>query len=99
MSTGGTALLARWTENWDCGKETEWWYVIKDTPFDISKLKAKRRYEINKGIKNFEVKPIDPVSFVEDIYRVTVKAYSGWPEKYRPNVSIESAKKVYQFME
>ena len=39
---GKTPLLARWTTNFDCGYETNWWYVIKDTPFDINVLKAKR---------------------------------------------------------
>lgn len=63
---GGTPLLARWTTDFDCSYETNWWYVIKDTPFNISELKAKRRYEINKGIKNFEVKQIDPCEFKED---------------------------------
>ena len=45
-SGGGVPLLARWTEDFDCGYETEWWYVIKDTPLDLSKLKKKRRYDI-----------------------------------------------------
>lgn len=36
------ALLARWITNWDCKEETNWWYVIKDEPFDISSLKSKR---------------------------------------------------------
>ena len=46
------ALLARWTSEFDCEQETNFWYIIKDCPFDISSLKAKRRYEINKGLKN-----------------------------------------------
>ena len=34
-------LLARWTSEYDCGYDTNWWYVIKDSRFDISELKAK----------------------------------------------------------
>ena len=68
---GGYALFARWTSEFDCGKETSWWYVIKDTPFDISKLKAKRRYEINKGKKNFEVKRIRALDYSEQLFEVT----------------------------
>lgn len=83
---GGTPVLVRWSSDWDCGHETEWWFCIKDTPFDITALKSKRRYEINKGKKNFEVKKIDPAAFKEDLFRVTVAAYSEWPEKYRPKV-------------
>ena len=50
----GYPILARWTSDFDCNEKTNWWYVIKDTPFDISKIKAKRRYEINKGMKFFQ---------------------------------------------
>lgn len=82
----GKPLLARWTTDWDCEHETKWWYVIKDTPFDISTLKAKRRYEINKGNKNFTVRKINSADYKNELYEVTVAAYSGWPEKYRPSV-------------
>lgn len=83
---GGTPLLARWTTDFDCGYETNWWYVIKDKPFDISELKAKRRYEINKGKKNFDVKEINPLEYLESLFEITKSAYSGWDKKYRPTV-------------
>ena len=86
---GGTPLLARWTTEFDCCHETNWWYVIKDTPFDINALKAKRRYEINKGNKNFNVKEIDPIQWGEELYKVTVAAYATYPKSYRPNVSYD----------
>lgn len=84
---GGTPLLARWTTEFDCGYETNWWYVIKDTPLDIMSLKSKRRYEINKGIKNFDVKVIDPSKYQEELYLIQVAAYSAYPKKYRPKVN------------
>ena len=87
---GGTPLLARWTTDFDCPRETNWWYVIKDTPFDINALKAKRRYEINKGIKNFSVTQIEPSEYSEVLYEVQVAAYSAYPEKYRPTVDKEA---------
>lgn len=83
-------VLARWTTDFDCGYETNWWYVIKDTPFNIDSLKAKRRYEINKGTKNFEVKKIDPLQYKEELYRVQVAAFSAYPQKYRPSVNKQS---------
>ena len=82
----GTPLLARWTTNFDCCYETNWWYVIKDDPFDIGTLKAKRRYEINKGIKNFDVRIIDPIDRQEELYDVQILAYTAYPSKYRPSV-------------
>lgn len=85
-----TPLLVRWTSDYDCGNETNWWYVVKDTPFDISALKSKRRYEINKGNKNFLVKEIEPEKYAEDIYRVAVAAYETYPKSYRPNTEHDS---------
>lgn len=82
----GFPLFARWTTDWDCNYETDWWYVIKDSPFDIAELKAKRRYEINKGKKNFEVKRINPEDFIDELTEVQIAAFSAWPEKYRPTV-------------
>jgi len=84
--SGERPLLARWTTEFDCGYETNWWYVIKESPFDISKLKAKRRYEINKGIKNFIVKEIEPAEYAEEIYQVAMAAYETYPKSYRPNI-------------
>ena len=60
--------------------------MIKDTPFDIDALKAKRRYEIRKGMKNFEVRMINPCEYREELFRVQVAAFSAYPEKYRPTV-------------
>ena len=85
----GYPLLARWTTSFDCGQETNWWYVIKDTPFDLQSVKAKRRYEVNKGIKNFDVRVIDPREYRLELYHVQIKAFSAYPEKYRPSVNRE----------
>lgn len=83
---GGIPFLVRWTTDYDCGYETSWWYVVKDTPLDIAVLKSKRRYEINKGKKNFEVKRINPSEYIEELYHVMICALESWPEKYRPNI-------------
>lgn len=88
-SGGGTPLLARWTSEFDCGYETQWWYVIKDTPFDINLLKSNYRYKINKGAKYFDVRIINPREFEEQLYRVQVAAFSAYPRKYRPTVDKE----------
>lgn len=87
---GGTPLLARWTTDWDCGYETNWWYLIKDGSFDIEHLKSGYRYKINKGIKHFDVRLIHPCDYKEELYIVQVAAFSAYPEKYRPKVDKES---------
>lgn len=83
-------LLARWTSDFDCGHETNWWYVIKDTPFDISALKSSRRYEITKGNRHFTVTVIEPSEWSEDIYRIAAAAYETYPESYRPQIHHDS---------
>lgn len=83
------AVVARWAEDFDCGYETNWWYVIKDQPFDISTLKAKRRYEINHGNRHFDVKMINPQEYTKELFEVQEAAFSGWPPKYRPKVSFD----------
>ena len=60
--------------------------MIKDEPFDIESLKSKRRYEVNKGNKNFETKIINPSEYKEEIYQVQIAAFSTYPKKYRPSV-------------
>lgn len=87
---GGTPLLVRWTTDFDCGYETNWWYVIKDTPFDISTIKSKYRYKINKGNKNFLVREITAAEWSEEIYKVAVAAYKTYPKSYRPNIEYDA---------
>ena len=78
-----------WTTDWDCGPETNWWYVIKDDAFDIDALKSKRRYEINRGNKHFETRIIDPAEYKEELYEVQIAAFTAYPKKYRPSVDKE----------
>lgn len=80
----GEVLLVRYTTNFDCGYETRWWYCIKDAPMDISKLKAKRRYEINKGLKNILVKQINQEEYAEQISEILIFGITEYPYKYRP---------------
>lgn len=78
-------LLARWTTDWDCGYETSWWYCIIDKPFNISKLNAKRRYEITKGIRNFSVKQISPNEYIEELFSCYLKALDGYDTRQNVN--------------
>ena len=90
---GGYWLFARWTSEFDCGHVTNWWYCIKDTPFDVATLPSKKRYEINKGKKNFIVKIIEPVEFIDEILNVQQKAWLEYPEAYRPEFDQEKSKR------
>jgi len=82
---GKHAILARYTSDFDCGYETEWWYMIKDDLFDISALKSNRRHKITRGRKRFYLERINPADYVEELFRVQSAAYSSYPKKYRPH--------------
>ncbi len=80
-------LLVRYTTDFDCGYETDWWYIIKRDSFDLSKLNANRRYKITKGTRNFDVKIINPVEYASEMCNVVKEAYKSYPEKYRPKIN------------
>lgn len=84
------ALFARWTSDYDCPQETNWWYIVKDTPFDIAALKAKRRYEINKGIRHFDVREIDPIAQKENLFSIAQRANLARPKENRPKFERDS---------
>ncbi len=92
---GKKGVAARWTSCFDIGFETDWWYVIKDTPFDISDIKAKRRYEIKRGMKYFDVRRIDPEEYCEEMFDVYIRSLSGYPEQFRPS---DSKEKFFKFI-
>ena len=85
----GYPLLARWTSDFDCGYETEWWYVIKDQPFEIDKIRSELRRRIKKGSSYFEVRYINSSEYAEQLADVQITAFSAYPEKYRPVVDRE----------
>ena len=85
----GVPLFARWTSNLDCGYKTNWWYVIKDEPFDIEAIPSRKRYKINKGKKYFDVKLVDINTYADKIANVVIEVCSTYPEAYRPILNEE----------
>lgn len=90
---GKKPLFARWTSDFASNESGEWYYVIKDEPFDITDLKSNRRHKINKGNKNFTCRRIKAAEYVDEIYNVQVQAYKTYPEKYRPSIDRETTAK------
>ena len=80
------AWFARYITEFDISENTEWWYCLKDDKYDISLFKAKARYEINKGRKNFYVNKINAFEYDEDIYIIDVKKFEEYPVAYRPEI-------------
>ena len=83
LAGGKRPLLARWITDFDCGHETEWWCLIKDTPFDIMSLKSNRRSLITRGLKRVDVKVIVPADYAEQMANVLIKAWKSYDESYQ----------------
>lgn len=86
-------LLSMYFTEWDCSYPTNYWCVIKDTPFDFTTLKKKRRYEINKGCQHFKIEKINPSEHIDEIVDCAMTVWSTYPQKYRPKQTQETLKK------
>lgn len=81
---GKYPLFARWTSNFDCKQNTEWWWLIKDSLYEPLKLPSDRRRHIRKARENFTVKIINPCEFLNDIKQIYFDAWEDFPDVYRP---------------
>ncbi len=88
----GRPYLARWTDNFDCKVKTEWWYCIKDEPFEFDQVKSTRRTEIRKGLKMNRVEVIKACDYIQEIYNIQSKCYDEYPIQYRPKHNYEIVK-------
>lgn len=75
----GSPIFARWTTNFDCGYETSWWWVIKETPYIYDDLSSKTRKHIKQALKKCIVKKINFNDEIDALWKVYVAAY----KKYR----------------
>lgn len=76
--SGSFPLLARWTTDFDCGFETNWWYVIKDTPLVLEEIPSKERKSINQALKKCYVRMVRMTENVDLLYRVFIAAYKKY---------------------
>lgn len=76
-------LFARYTTDFDCPYETGFYGCLKDDPFDLNSLKAKRRYEINKGVKNFTFRRLT-TDYLNEMYDVYLESLKGYDKIQKP---------------
>ena len=89
------AFFLRYTNDWDCYKETDFWYVINDKLCHIEDYSAKTRKHIRKGISECEISILDNKSFIAAdgyiVYSEAMKHYNGFltiisKENYDENI-------------
>lgn len=86
-------LFACWVTDFDCADKTGWWHIIKDTPFEIEKIKSDVRKKIRRGGKNFEIRLINGVDYSTDIYEIQKGAQGSYRNAGNAILTIEDVKK------
>ncbi len=84
-SINSNAILARWTSEFDCKEETDWWYVIKDGTYSVEEFSQHHKKHIRQALKKCYVKRIDAVEMVDDVLRVHLEAIARY-QNYNKNI-------------
>ena len=72
------ALFARWVSDFDYKKQTNFWYVVHDTPMQMSDYSANTRNQIKKGINNFQINIIDRSVVEKEGYDIYASAFQSY---------------------
>lgn len=72
------SLLVRWERDFDCGRPTEWWHLIKDSDPGMDALAKKVRYLVRQGGRRFSVGPCDSSVILAEGHEVYRRAYERY---------------------
>jgi hypothetical protein len=78
------AYFLRWPSNFDCGFETEWWYLIRDKYIDLDEFDSERRRQIKNSIKRCIVKKVDAEYMANSGYEVYISAFASYDTFQKP---------------
>ena len=81
----------RYTSDFDCTEETEFWYVVKDKKSSMEELSANTRSKIRRGSKSCFVKKVSAEFIACSGYEVYTKAF----ERYETELSPVSKEDYY----
>ncbi len=82
LSNGG--ILVRNTYDFDCKEETSFWFVIKDTFGGMEELSSKKRNQVRKSLKTYDVRRVS----AEELLSVGLPIYQEACESYRVKTSV-----------
>lgn len=80
----GGSVFASYITEFDCKEETQWWFTIKDSEYDLTSLPAKKRYEITKARKFCCSERINPIECIDALFECYKKSFEGYAEVMRP---------------
>jgi hypothetical protein len=71
-------LFARWVSDFDSKNQTDFWYVIHDTPMCMDSYSTNTRNQIKKGLKNFQIRIIAKSVIMQEGYDIYVSAFQSY---------------------
>lgn len=77
LSKGGYGL--RNTYEWDLPQETSFWFVIKDTFGGLDEMSSKKRTQVRKSLKTYDIRRVT----ADEILEVGFSIYNAAMESYR----------------
>lgn len=83
------AIFARWTSEFDCQEETDWWYIIKDGTYNVEDFSQHHKKHIRQAMKKCYVKRIDASQMIDDVLRVHLEAIARY-QNYDKNIDKEA---------
>lgn len=92
IAKGG--LMVRNSYNFDCGEETSFWYVIKDSFGGMEELSSKMRNQVKKCFKTLRVEKISAEILFVHGYEVFVEATVNYKVKSIPPTRDEFKKRI-----
>ena len=83
------AFFARWTTDFDCIEETEFWYVICDEFLPVESLSKNTRNNVRRGLKRCEIKKVNCQYVIENCYSIYKKAFDNYHGHLSPISEVE----------
>ena len=83
------AYFARWTSNFDCNKQTGFWYVINDSYLKIEDYSKNTRSKIRRGLKNCRVKIVSLDKIKKFGYECYKYAFDNYNTHLQPKSALE----------
>lgn len=82
LKQGG--LLLRDIYDWDCGYESSFWFVIKDSFGRMKKFSTKMRNQVKKSLKTYVIRKVSPEEILKIGFLILKVAIDNYIVKVLP---------------
>ena len=89
------AFFARWTTDFDCSEETEFWYVIQDVPLEMNDYKPKVRNQIKRSLKKCSVIKVKKEEIIKSGYNSYYSAFQNYKTHLSPLSEDEFSRSIF----